>query len=201
MSKKSLLVVQSSILADNGQSNVLAQALIQRWQETHVDSEVKVRDLGAEPVAHFDAATLAALMSAEEERTPEQAAVLAQSSQLIAELQRADHLVIAAPMYNFAVPSQLKAWIDRVVANGITFKYTDQGPVGLLQNKPVTLLATRGGMYKDAGQDFQIPWLKQVLAFIGLTQVEVVYAEGLNMAQQREASLAAAQAQIAALDL
>lgn len=198
---KTLLHVKASLFGDQGQSAQLAERFIARWQAAHPDAQVQVRDLNADALPHFDLAAIAALSTPEAERSAEQQALVARSDQLIEELQQADHILLAAPMYNFAVPSQLKAWIDLVARNGVTFKYTEKGPVGLLDNTPVTVLATRGGMYKDAGMDFQVPWIKQILAFMGLMQVEVIYAEGLNMASQREASLAAAQAQIDTLSL
>lgn len=178
---KTLLHVKSSVFGNEGKSALLAEQLIKRWQLQNPDGQVIVRDLVAEPVAHFDMQTMAALSTDAEQRSPRQQAIAALSDKLITELQTADVLVLAAPMYNFAVPSQLKAWIDQVAKNGVTFRYTDQGPEGLLQDRPVYVLATRGGQYREAGLDFQIPWLKQILGFMGLKQVEVVYAEGLNM--------------------
>ncbi|QEW06136.1 FMN-dependent NADH-azoreductase [Nitrincola iocasae] len=179
---KTLLHVKSSIFGDDGQSVQLADRLIKRWLQQNPEGQVVVRDLAAEPIAHFDMQTIAALSAEAEQRSPEQQAIVALSDQLITELQEADVLVLAAPMYNFAVPSQLKAWFDQIAKNGVTFRYTEQGPVGLLQDRPVYVLATRGGQYREAGLDFQVPWIKLILGFVGLKQVEVVYAEGLNMA-------------------
>jgi FMN-dependent NADH-azoreductase len=179
---KTLLHVKSSIFGDDGQSAQLADRLIKRWLQQNPEGRVVVRDLAAEPIAHFDMQTIAALSAEAEQRSPEQQAIVALSDQLITELQEADVLVLAAPMYNFAVPSQLKAWFDQIAKNGVTFRYTEQGPVGLLQDRPVYVLATRGGQYREAGLDFQVPWIKLILGFVGLKQVEVVYAEGLNMA-------------------
>ncbi|KGK43142.1 FMN-dependent NADH-azoreductase [Nitrincola sp. A-D6] len=178
---KTLLHVKSSVFGDQGQSAQLADRLIQRWLHQNPEGQVVVRDLVAEPIAHFDMQTISALSTEAAQRSPDQQAVAALSDRLIAELQEADTLVLAAPMYNFAVPSQLKAWFDQIAKNGVTFRYTEQGPEGLLQDRPVYVLATRGGEYRDAGLDFQIPWVKQILGFIGLKQIEVVYAEGLNM--------------------
>lgn len=184
---KTLLHVKSSVFGDQGQSAQLADRLIKRWLHQNPEGRVIVRDLVAEPIAHFDMQTIAALSTDADQRGPEQQDIAALSDRLIAELQEADTLVLAAPMYNFAVPSQLKAWFDQVARNGVTFRYTEQGPEGLLKDRPVYVLATRGGQYRDAGLDFQVPWIKQILGFIGLKQVEVVYAEGLNMSSADDA--------------
>lgn len=184
---KTLLHVKSSVFGDKGQSTQLADRLIKRWLTENPQGRVVVRDLVAEPIPHFDMQAIAALSTEAEQRTLDQQAIVALSNRLVAEVQEADTLVIAAPMYNFAVPSQLKAWFDQVAKNGVTFRYTEQGPEGLLEDRPVYVLATRGGQYRDAGLDFQIPWVKQILGFMGLKQVEVVYAEGLNMASADDA--------------
>ncbi|WP_417581362.1 FMN-dependent NADH-azoreductase [Nitrincola sp.] len=197
---KTLLHVKSSVFGDDGKSAQLADRLIKRWLQQNPDGRVVVRDLVAEPIAHFDMQTIAALSAEAEQRSPEQQAIAALSDQLIAEVKEADVLVLAAPMYNFAVPSQLKAWFDQIAKNGVTFRYTEQGPVGLLQDRPVYVLATRGGQYRDAGLDFQVPWIKLILGFVGLNQVEVVYAEGLNMAGA-EGVIEQARAELDALTL
>lgn len=193
---KTLLQVKSSIFGDQGQSAQLGAVLIEKWKAAYPESEVVVRDLVADSIAHFDMSVISALMTEVADRTDEQSALVSLSDQLVNEIVSADALVISAPMYNFAVPSQLKAWVDMIARNGVTFKYTENGPVGLLEDKPVYILATRGGMYKEAGLDHQVPWLKQILSFMGLNQVQVIYAEGLNMAE-KEASLAEAQEIIA----
>ncbi|MFN3880847.1 MAG: FMN-dependent NADH-azoreductase [Nitrincola lacisaponensis] len=197
---KTLLHVKSSVFGDQGQSAQLAERLIKRWLADNADGQVVVRDLVASPIPHFDAGSIAALSTPAEQRTPEQQAAVELSDTLIAELQQADAVVLGAPMYNFAVPSQLKAWFDQVARNGVTFRYTEQGPEGLLQDKPVYVLATRGGLYRDAGLDFQVPWIKLILGFVGIKQVEVIYAEGLNMSDS-QASLAQAQSELDALAL
>lgn len=197
---KTLLHVKSSVFGDQGQSAQLAERLIKRWLADNADGQVVVRDLVANPISHFDADSIAALSTPAEQRTPEQQAAVELSDTLIAELQQADAVVLGAPMYNFAVPSQLKAWFDQVARNGVTFRYTEQGPEGLLQDKPVYVLATRGGLYRDAGLDFQVPWIKLILGFVGIKQVEVIYAEGLNMSDS-QVSLAQAQSELDALAL
>lgn len=194
-----LLHIRSSIFGDNGQSAALATDFITQWKENNENAEVITRDLIADPLPQLDADLIAALMSDAENRSGAQQENVDLADRLLAEIQSADQLVIAVPMYNFGIPSQLKAWFDLLARNGVTFKYTEQGPVGLLQDKPVVLIATRGGQYREGGQDFQIPFVKQFLGFIGIKNVKAVYAEGLNMGDSiRDQSLAAAQAEIRA---
>lgn len=193
-----LLFVKSSVFGDGGQSSKLADHLIQRWTASHADAQVIVRDLVDQPIAHFDLNAISALSTDAAERSPDQQEIAALSDTLIGEVQRADAIVIAAPMYNFAVPSQLKAWFDQIARNGVTFRYTENGPEGLLDDKPVYILATRGGQYHEAGLDYQVPWLKLILGFVGLNNVEVILAEGLNMGDA-EQSIQAAQSAINAL--
>lgn len=190
-----LLYVKSSVFGDQGQSSKLAARLIQRWQQKHPDGQVIERDLIAKPIPHYDMNTMTALSSNDDERSAQQQQIVNLSKDLIEELQQADALVLASPMYNFAVPSQLKAWFDQIAKNGVTFRYTENGPEGLLQDKPVYILATRGGQYHDAGLDYQVPWLKLILGFVGLHNVKVILAEGLNMSEA-EASIQSANAAI-----
>ncbi len=195
-----LLFVKSSVFGDGGQSSQLADRFIERWQSHYSQSDLVVRDLISQPIAHFDMETITALSTDASEQTAEQKNRVALSDQLIAEVKQADAILIAAPMYNFAVPSQLKAWFDQVARNGVTFKYTENGPVGLLEDKPVYILATRGGQYHDAGLDYQVPWLKLILGFVGLHNVKVVLAEGLNMSDA-EKSIQSAQQEIDSIQL
>ena len=142
-------------------------------------------------------AVLTALFTPDAQRTPAQAARVALDDALIAELQAHDILVLGVPMYNFGVPSQLKNWIDAVARNGVTFRYTEQGPEGLLKGKTVYVAFARGGRYRDTPADSQTPYLKTVLGFLGLTDVHFVYAEGLNMGAESAArGFAAAQADL-----
>ena len=141
-----------------------------------------------------------AFLAKPSERTAEQQAAVAYSDALIAELQRADVIVLGLPMYNFGVPSTLKAYFDHVARAGVTFSYTANGPVGLLTNKKVYVLATRGGQYAGTSFDHETPYIRQFLGFLGLTDVEFVYAEGLAMGEEtKNAALARAKASIAEL--
>jgi len=194
-----LLHIKSSIFGNDGQSSQLAEKLISQWKAKNPQGNVVVRDLIAENIPHLDAAVMTALSTAEADRNPEQSAIVERSDQLIAELREADEVIMGVPMYNFGVPTQMKAYFDLIARAGVTFKYTEQGPVGLIETKPVYLLATRGGLYRDNGQDFQIPFVQQFLGFIGLHDSQVIYAEGLSMGEVAQASLKKANQEIAAI--
>ncbi|MDH4324478.1 MAG: NAD(P)H-dependent oxidoreductase, partial [Betaproteobacteria bacterium] len=136
----------------------------------------------------------AAFLARPEARTPAQAAAVGYSDALIAELKAADTIVLGLPMYNFGLPSQLKAYFDHVARAGVTFKYTEQGAVGLLTGKRAYVFAARGGRYQDTPRDTQTAYVRDFLAFLGITQVGFVYAEGLAMGEAAKTqSLAAAR--------
>lgn len=176
-----LLQILSGIFGDHSQSTALAQQFAASWQQKHPEGEVVVRDLIAEPIPHLDANNVMAFATAEEERTPEQQALVSKSDELIQELSEADAVVIGVPMYNFSVPTQLKAYFDQLARAGVTFQYTETGPVGMLKDKPVYVMAARGGMHKGQPTDSQTDFVKTFLGFIGLHDVRFIYAEGINM--------------------
>ncbi|WP_417530854.1 FMN-dependent NADH-azoreductase [Marinobacter lipolyticus] len=193
-----LLKVQSSLFEDAGQSSVLAQQFVERWQAQHEDARVISRDLATENIPHLDQTRLGALMTSEAERTPEQQEMVAFADKQIAEVQEADVLVLGIPMYNFSIPSVLKAWMDYVARAGVTFQYTAQGPEGLLKDKKAYVFITRGGFYGD--DHAQTALVRQYLGFVGITDVEIIHAEGLNIGDEtRDKSLAAANDRIAEL--
>src|SRR5712691_11023581 len=197
---KTLLQIQSSIFSDGGQSSRLAERFVAAWRASNPGGKVIVRDLAKEPVPHLDAARFAAFVAKPEERTPEQQAVVDYSAALIGELKRADVVVLGLPMYNFGLPSTLKAYFDHVGRAGETFKYTDKGPVGLLTGKKVYVFAARGGMYAGTPNDTQTPFIRAFLSFIGMDDIEFVYAEGLAISEaSKEQGLLRAQAAIDAL--
>ena len=188
-----ILQIKSSVFNGNGQSSRLAEEFVALLREQHPEAELAQRDLVADPVPHLDGARAGAFFAKPEERTPEQRAVIAYSDALIDELRGADVLVLGLPMYNFGVPSQLKAWFDHLARAGATFKYTEKGPVGLLTGKKAYVFAARGGVYGD--NDAQTQFVRQFLGFIGITDVEFVYAEGLAISpDSRNNSLIAAHA-------
>jgi FMN-dependent NADH-azoreductase len=189
-----ILQVKSSVFSGNGQSSRLADEFAALLAEQHPLAEIVERDLAAKPLPHLDGARAAALFAKPEERTAEQRAVVAESDSLIDELRRADVLVLGLPMYNFGVPSQLKAWFDHIARAGETFKYTGKGSVGLLTGKKAYVFAARGGLYGESHSQTQ--FVREFLAFIGLTDVEFVYADGLAIgADSRNKSIAAARSE------
>lgn len=181
---KTLLQINTGIFGDHSNSTVLAKAFSEKYVAEHAGTDVKVRDLIAEPLPHLDANIIGAFASDEADRTPEQQAVIDRSQMLIDELSDADAVVLGLPMYNFSVPSQLKAYMDQVARAGITFKYTETGPQGLLTDKPVYVIAARGGMHVGQESDSQTSFIKTFFAFIGLNNVQFIYAEGLNMGDE-----------------
>ncbi len=174
-----LLKINTSLFSGQGQSSRLADRFVASWQEHHADASVTSRDLSADPVPHLDAERFGAFLAKPGERTPAQQAVIDYSDTLIAELQKADVIVLGLPLYNFGVPSTLKAYFDHIARSGVTFRYTENGPVGLLTGKKAYVFAARGGLYQGTPLDTQTGYVRSFLAFLGITDVEFVYAEGL----------------------
>jgi FMN-dependent NADH-azoreductase len=192
-----ILQIKSSLFSSDGQSSRLSDQLVAALRDQNPAAGLIVRDLAREPVPHLDAARFGALLAKPHERTPEQQAVVAYSDALIDELRRADTIVLGLPMYNFGVPSQLKAWFDHIARAGVTFKYTDKGSVGLLAGKNAYVVAARGGVYAGTPSDTQSAYVRDFLAFLGIADVQFVYAEGLAIsAEAREQAIAGAQAGI-----
>jgi len=195
-----LLKINASLFSTQGQSSQLAEHFVAARLAATPGLKVISRDLGAEPVPHLDAARFLSFLAKPEERSAEQQAVVAYSDALIEELRQADEIVIGLPMYNFGVPSTLKAWFDHIARAGVTFRYTATGPEGLLTGKKVTIFAARGGLYAGTPKDSQTTYVRDFLAFIGITDVEFVYAEGLNMGDEsKAAALTAAHDKLAEL--
>jgi FMN-dependent NADH-azoreductase len=196
-----LLQIKASISHDQGLSSQLANNFVAAYRQSHPDAKVLVREVAsAEPVPHLNGERFGAFITKPEERTDAQHAVVAYSDALVDELKRADIVVLGLPMYNFGVPSQLKAYFDHIARAGVTFKYTATGPVGLLTGKKVYVFAARGGLYAGSPLDTQTGYVRDFLAFLGMTDVQFVYAEGLAVSpESREAGLAKAAAEIASL--
>lgn len=190
---KTLLQIQTSLFESNGQSSRLASRFTDEWRAGNPGGEVIVRDIGREPVPHLTAEGFQAFVAKPAERTPEQQAVAGYSEALIEELRRADVIVLGLPMYNFGVPSSLKAYFDHIARAGVTFRYTANGAEGLLKGKKAYVFATRGGLYAGTPADTQTAFVRDFLRFIGIDDVEFVYAEGLAMGDApRERAIAAA---------
>jgi FMN-dependent NADH-azoreductase len=197
---KTLLQVNTSLYAREGQSSRLATEFVDQWLQANPDGEVIVRDLAERPVPHLTAKRFRAFQADPTERTTEQVAWVAESDELIDELRSADEIVIGLPMYNFGIPSTLKAWIDHVARAGVTFRYTPKGPQGLLTDRPVTIIAARGGRYRGTPMDTQAGYIETFLNFIGLSRIEFVYAEGLAQGDPaRQLSLGQAREKIGRL--
>jgi len=199
-----ILQINSSARAwSNGQgsqSTRLANELVERLRAAHPAASLTLRDLTAAPHPALDEATLGALFAPADARSAEQHARMALDQALIDEVKAADVIVIGVPMVNFGITSQLKNWIDAIMKAGVTFKYTASGPVGLVEGKKVYAVLTRGGIYRDQPHDTMVPYVKQALGFLGMNDIEFIYAEGLAMGPDAEAkALATARAEIAAI--
>ena len=198
-----VLHVDASILGDSSVSRQLSAAIVRRLREIHPGSAVTRYDLGAAPIGHLTGAHLAAARSA---ATADAALQddLARGQRALEDFLGADIVVVGAPMYNFAVSSQLKAWIDRLAVAGKTFRYTANGPEGLAGGKKLIVASSRGGTYgpdtPTASLDHQEKYLRDIFGFFGITDLTFVRAEGLNIsAEQRQASIGAATAEVARL--
>ena len=193
-----LLQINASINNGNGESSRLSNHFVGAYRRRHPGAKIVIRDVAsAEPVPHLTAERFGAFIAKPEERSVAQHAVVKYSDDLIAELKQADVIVLGLPMYNFGVPSQLKAYFDHIARVGVTFKYTDKGPVGLLTGKKAYVFAARGGQYAGTPLDTQTSYVRHFLRFLGITDLQFVYAEGLNMSpQSKQAGLAQAAAEI-----
>lgn len=193
-----VLVIESSARQQGSVSRQLTAQFIANWTAANLADQIKVRDLAVDQVPHLDANLLGGWMTPAGQQSEAEQAALALSNTLTDELLAADVLVLAAPMYNFAIPSTLKAWLDHVLRAGVTFKYTETGPQGLLSGKRAFVLTARGGIYAGSAQDHQEPYLRQALAFVGIHDVSFIHAEGLNLGGEfMEKGLNQAKAQLA----
>ena len=194
-----ILQINASPRREAANSTQVANAIVERLKGANPGAKHTVRDLGVTPHPVLDEAALGALFTPADQRSPEQAARVALDDALIAEIQAHDTIVLGVPMYNFGNPVQLKAWIDAISRAGVTFRYTESGPQGLLQGKKVYVALARGGLYRDSGNDHQAAHLKMVLGFLGMTDVSFIYAEGLAMGPEATAKgLAQARSEIEA---
>ena len=195
-----VLIIESSARQQGSFSRQLTRQFINQWQAARPADQVTVRDVALNPVPHLDANLLGGWMKPEAQRSADEQASLKRSDELTDEVLGAEVLVLAAPMYNFAIPSTLKAWLDHVLRAGVTFKYTETGPQGLLTGKKAYVLTARGGLYAGSTSDHQEPYLRQVLAFIGIHDVTFIHAEGLNLGGDfQEKGLNQAKARLTAI--
>jgi FMN-dependent NADH-azoreductase len=196
-----LLHIDSSVLGEHSVSRRLSAALVAQWRAADPTIAVVYRDLGAEPPAHLSGAILAAGRLDPSNLSDQLRHEIGVSEALIEEFLAADAIVIGAPMYNFAIPTQLRAWIDRVVQAGRTFRYTEAGPVGLAGGKRVVIVSSRGGVYtapERQAMDLQESYLRLVLNFVGISDISVIRADGLALGPEpRQRAITAALDQIA----
>ena len=192
-----ILQVNSSARREASHSTRLANRIVERLRDADAKATLTVRDLNRDPHPILDEVALDALFTPAAQRTPEQAARVRLDDALIAEIDAADVVVLGVPMYNFGVPSQLKNWIDAISRAGVTFRYSANGPEGLLKGKTVYVALTRGGRYRNTPADTMVAYLDTVLSFLGMTTVHFVFAEGLALgAAVEEAAIASAYEQI-----
>lgn len=189
---ENLLVINSSPNFETSASRKLAADFTARWVAKNPKGSVRHRDLAADLPPHLDQQMIGAFYTPADQRTAEQKLAIAYSETQVAELREADTIVIASPMHNFGISSTLKAWIDQVARVGETFKYTENGPVGLLTGKKVYVLTARGGNYSEgspaAPMDGQEPYLRTVLGFMGLDDVTFIHSHGMSGDEERRAA-------------
>ena len=186
-----VLVLKSSILADNSQTNQLSDYFVSKL----ADKNVVIRDLAANPLPHFDATAATALRG--QPTSAEENALLALSDELVTEIKNADTLIINAPMYNFHIPTQLKSYFDFIARPRVTFQYSEKGPEGLLKGKKAVVLAAFGGFHQNQPTDLVTSYMKTILGFVGITDVQFVYVEGIGFGPEAvEKAQAQAKAEI-----
>lgn len=193
---KNVLVIHSSILGRYSHSTSLLDEFAVEWQKQHPESNIVIRDLAEDELPSLDGKALAAL-NRNPESTDDQVAIAELSYRLIEELKSADYVAIAVPMYNFGMPVQLKKWFDLICQAGITFKYNEAGPVGLLTGKKALLVATTGGFHRNTATDLSLLHTQTILGLVGVTDISVAYAEGMSMGQDaKDAGLSEARKEI-----
>jgi FMN-dependent NADH-azoreductase len=199
---RALLQIQTDLFSDSGESSRLANRFVAAWRAAHPVGRVIVRDLARDPVPHFDAERFGAFLTKPEDRTKAQAEMLRYSDALIQELKEADVVVIGVEMYNFGIPFTLKVYFDHIARAGVTFRYTERRPVGPVTAKKAYVFGARRGRYAGAPLDTQAAYLRNVLTFLGMSDVEFVVAEGVATgpaAKGQAVAKASAQAEALAL--
>ena len=193
-----ILQIKTSIFLNQGWSSRLSDELVEALKTKFDAPEVVIRDLAQNPIPHLDASGFLAFLEKPESRSPGQQALVAASDKLVEELKSSDIVVIGLPLYNLDIPSTLKSWFDQISRAGVTFSFTEQGVKGLLSDRKVYLVATRGGIYSGTPLDTQSAFVRNFFGLIGITDLEFIYAEGMNMGDDPQAAgLASARAHIA----
>lgn len=181
-----LLHIKTSLFSNEGHSSRLSAEFSRIWLANHPGSSIVTRDLALDSPPHLDAAIVQAFSTPTEQHNQDQATSAAYSDRLIEELKSSDAVVIGLPLYNLGIPSTLKSYFDQIARAGITFRYTEYGPVGMLKDKPIYILCTRGGLYQGTDMDTQTPQVSQFFALLGLNDVHFIYAEGLNLGEEQQ---------------
>lgn len=188
-----LLHIDASARATGSESRRLSSDFVAGWRNLYPAAKVITRDIVTAPLPHLDQALLSGLQTGSDERSPAQAAAVARVDELVAEFLAADCIVLGVPMYNFGIPSTLKAWIDHIAIAGRTFRYGAQGPVGLAGGRTVYLCSARGGVFGEGPMDHQVSYLRTLFGFLGIDDLRVIQAEGLNRDSTKEQGLRAAE--------
>lgn len=183
MNRKRLLHIDSSARLADSESRRLSRRFVRQWIDRHPDFQVIERDLASKPLPHLDQTMLEAMTRPLEQQTPEMIQVSERIELLIGEFLSADVVVLGVPMYNLGIPSTLKAYIDHIAMAGKTFAYTEQGPVGLVTDRPVYIITARGGLHAGQETDHQAPYLKSLFNFLGIRNLNFIHSEGLNMGE------------------
>ncbi|MET3977842.1 FMN-dependent NADH-azoreductase [Mucilaginibacter sp. UYP25] len=181
---KKILHIISSPRGEASMSIKLGNAIVEKIKATYPGSTVNTKDLAKTPFPHLEEAHLTSFFTPAEQRTPESLEAIKHSDQAIQEIQDADVIVIGAPLYNFSIPSTLKAWIDHITRAGVTFAYDENGPKGLIKNKKLYIAIPSGGIYSEGpmkSADFAEPYLRFMLGFLGMTDISVYRIEGLKV--------------------
>ncbi|NJM37825.1 MAG: FMN-dependent NADH-azoreductase [Akkermansiaceae bacterium] len=188
---KTLIHLDSSLRGEESNSRILSSAFAKSWQSKFPDGKIIYRDLAKNPIGHLTSEAVQASYKPVEQRTPADIAALKPLHDAVDELMSADHILIAAPMYNFTVPSSIKAWVDHIVVDGRTFSFGANGPEGYVKGKKVFIISSHGGSYTPdspwAAMNMLTPWLRNILGFLGMTDVESISIEGADFAKDQVA--------------
>lgn len=183
-----ILQLNTSARSIGANSTSVADLITTRLKQKDSESSLRLRDMARDPHPMLDEPALNALFTPADQRSEAQHARMAQDDALISEIQNSDIIVLGVPMYNFGITVQLKSWFDAIAKAGVTFRYTENGPVGLLTGKKVYVALARGGIYRDTPNDTQVPYLTLMLGFLGMTDVHYIYAEGFAMGPEAAAN-------------
>ncbi|MDE3020733.1 MAG: NAD(P)H-dependent oxidoreductase [Pseudomonadota bacterium] len=193
-----LLKINTSILA-SGNSRQLVDHFVSEWQRTHPKGKIIDRDLASVPIPHIDENVINGFFTPAEEQSINQRKAVTRSDELIKEIVDSDTIVLGVPMYNFGIPSTLKAWIDHVARAGITFNYSPNGPIGLLAGRKAFILSAQGGKFAGSEHDSLSGQIRSFFWLVGISDITFVYAQGMNIANEKDESTHTAKREISRL--